>query len=72
MARQEVELLPEHMEGLARWVDRVVLRLGIPPTHITYRAEDVRTLSGPLVLCTVAVLPHPALPGFPGMLEHST
>jgi hypothetical protein len=45
-------------------MERALLRLGVPPTYVTYRAEYVPTVTGRMVLCTVAVLPHPSLPRF--------
>jgi hypothetical protein len=53
-------------------MERVLLRLGVPPTYIRYRAEYVPAVTGRMVLCTVAVLPHPRLPGFQGEICYST
>jgi hypothetical protein len=47
-------------------MERALLRLGVPPTYVTYRAEYVPAVTGRMVLCTVAVLPHPSLPRFKG------
>jgi hypothetical protein len=47
-------------------MERDLLRLGVPPTYVTYRVEYVPAVTGWMVLCTVAVLPHPSLPGFKG------
>jgi hypothetical protein len=47
-------------------MERALLRLGVPPTYVTYRAEYVPAVIGKMVLCTVIVLPHPSLPGFKG------
>jgi hypothetical protein len=37
-----------------------------------YRAEYVPTVTGQIVLCTVAVLPHPSLPRFKGEVCYSS
>jgi hypothetical protein len=34
-------------------MDRALLRLGAPPTYVTYRTEYVRAVIGRMVLCTV-------------------
>jgi hypothetical protein len=52
-------------------MERALLRLGVPPTSVTYRAEYVPAVTGRMVLCTVAVLPHPSLPGFKGEVCYS-
>jgi hypothetical protein len=46
------------------------LKLGVPPTHVTYRTEYVPAPTVLLVLCTVTVLPHPVLPGFKGEVSY--
>jgi hypothetical protein len=53
-------------------MERALLRLGVPPTYVTYRSEYVPAVTGRMVLCTVAVLPHPGLPGFKGEVCYST
>jgi hypothetical protein len=53
-------------------MERALLRLGIPPTYVTYRAKYVPAVTGQMVLCMVAVLPHPSLPGFKGEVCYST
>jgi hypothetical protein len=53
-------------------MERALLRLGVPPTYFTYHAEYVPIMTGWMVLCTVAVLPHPSLPGFKGEVCYST
>jgi hypothetical protein len=52
-------------------MERALLRLGVPLTYVTYRAEYVPAVTGRMVLCTVAVLPHPSLPGFKGEVCYS-
>jgi hypothetical protein len=53
-------------------MERALLRLGVPPTYVTYRAEYIPTVTGWMVLCMVAVLPHPSLPRFKGEVCYST
>jgi hypothetical protein len=53
-------------------MERALLRLGVPPTYVTYRAEYVPGVTGQMVLCTVVVLPHPSLLGFKGEVCYST
>jgi hypothetical protein len=53
-------------------MERALLRLGVPPTYVTYRVEYVPTVTGQMVLCTVVVLPHSNLPGFKGEVCYST
>jgi hypothetical protein len=53
-------------------MERALFRVGVPPTYITYRAEYVPTVTGRMVLCTVAILPHSILPGFKGEVCYST
>jgi hypothetical protein len=53
-------------------MERTLLRLGVPPTYVTYRAEYVPAVTWRMVLCTVAVLPHPSLPGFKGEVCYNT
>jgi hypothetical protein len=72
MERQAAEITPETCGELCHWLDRALLRLGVPPTYVTYRAEYMPAVTGQLVLCTVAVLPHSALPGFKGEVCYST
>jgi hypothetical protein len=52
-------------------MERTLLRIGVPPTYVTYRAEYVPTVTGRMVLFTVAILPHPSLPGFKGEVCYS-
>jgi hypothetical protein len=52
-------------------MERALLRLGVPPTYVTYRAEYVPIMTGRMVLYTVVVLPHPSLPGFKGEVCYS-
>ena len=40
-------------------MERILLKLGVPFTDVTYRIENTPTLSGPMVLDTVTILPHP-------------
>jgi hypothetical protein len=53
-------------------MERALLRLGVPLTYVTYCADYVPVVIGRMVLCTVAVLPHPSLPGFKGEVCYST
>jgi hypothetical protein len=53
-------------------MERALLRLGVPPTYVTYRAEYVPAVTGRMVLCTVTVLPHPSVLGFKGEVCYST
>jgi hypothetical protein len=53
-------------------MERALLRLGVPPTYVTYRAEYIPAVTGQMVLCTVTVPPHPSLPGFKGEVCYST
>jgi hypothetical protein len=52
-------------------MERALLRLGVPSTYVTYRAEYIPAMTGQMVLRTVAVLPHPSLPGFKGEVCYS-
>ena len=70
MARREIEILPEHYGEIPRWMERILLKLGVPSTHVTYRVENTPTPSGPMVLGTVTVLPHPALLEFKGEVNY--
>jgi hypothetical protein len=72
MECQVAEITPETCGAICHWMDRALLRLGVPPTYVTYRAEYVRVMTGRTVLCTVAVLPHLNLPGFKGEVCYST
>jgi hypothetical protein len=71
MERQDAEITPETCGAICHWMERALLRLGVPPTYVTYHAEYVLTVTGRMVLCTVAVLPHPSLPGFKGEVCYS-
>jgi hypothetical protein len=53
-------------------MERALLRLGVPPTYVTYHAEYVPAVTRWMVLSTVAVLPHPNFPGFEGEVCYST
>jgi hypothetical protein len=53
-------------------MERALLKLGVPPTYVTYCVEYVATMTGQMVLCTVVVLSHPSLPGFKGEVCYST
>jgi hypothetical protein len=64
MERQVVEITLETCRAICHWVERALLSLGVPPTYVTYHAEYVPAVTGWMVFCTVAVLPHPSLPGF--------
>jgi hypothetical protein len=69
--RQDGEITPETCGAIYYWMERALLRLGVPPTYVTYRAEYAPSVTGRMVLCTVAVLPHPSLPGFKGEVCYS-
>jgi hypothetical protein len=71
MEHQVAEITPETCGAICHWMERALLRLGVPPTYVTYRTEYVPTVTGRMVLCTVAVLPHPSLPGFKGEVCYS-
>jgi hypothetical protein len=72
MERQVAEITPETYGAICHWMERALLRLGVPPTYVMYRAEYVPAVTGRMVLCTVAVLPHPNLLGFKGEACYST
>jgi hypothetical protein len=71
MEHQVAEIIPKTCGAICHWMERALLRLGVPPTYVTYRAEYVPAVTGRMVLCTVAVLPHPSLPGFKGEVCYS-
>jgi hypothetical protein len=71
MERQDAEITPETCGAICHWMERALLRLGVPPIDVTYHAEYVPAVTGQMVLCTVAVLPHPSLPGFKGEVYYS-
>jgi hypothetical protein len=71
MEHQDAEITPETCRAICHWMERALLRLGVPPTYVTYRAEYVPAVTGWMVLCTVAMLPHPSLPGFKGEVCYS-
>jgi hypothetical protein len=71
MEREDAEITPETCGAICHWMERALLRLGVPPTYVTYRAEYVPAVAGRMVLCTVVVLPHPSLPGFKGDVCYS-
>jgi hypothetical protein len=62
MERQVTEITPETCGVICHWIERALLRLGVPPTYVMYCAEYVPAVTGWMVLCTIAVLPHPSLP----------
>jgi hypothetical protein len=72
MERQVAEITPETCGAICHWMERALLRLGVPPTYVTYRAEYVPAVTEQMVLCTVTVLPHSSLPGFKGEVCYST
>jgi hypothetical protein len=72
MERQVAEITPETCGAICHWMERALLRLGVPLTYVTYRAEYVPAVTGRMVLCTVAVLPHSSFPGFKGEVCYST
>jgi hypothetical protein len=72
MERQVAEITPETCGAICHWMERALLRLGVPPTYVTYCAEYIPAVIGRMVLCTVTVLPHPSLPGFKGEVCYST
>jgi hypothetical protein len=72
MECQVAEITPETCGAICHWMERALLRLGVPPNYVTYHAEYVPPVTGWMVLCTVAVLPHPSLPGFKGEVCYST
>jgi hypothetical protein len=72
MECQVVEITPETCRAICHWMERALLRLGVPPTYITYHVEYVPAVTGWMVLYTVAVLPHLSLLGFKGEVCYST
>jgi hypothetical protein len=72
MEHQVAEITPETCGAICHWMERALLRLGVPPTYVTYRAEYVPAVTGRMVLCTIVVLPHPSLPGFNEEVCYST
>jgi hypothetical protein len=72
MERQVAEITPETCGAICHWMERALLRLGVPLTYVTYRAEYVPAVTGRMVLCAVAVLPHSSFPGFKGEVCYST
>jgi hypothetical protein len=72
MERQVAEITLETCGAICHWMERALLRLGVPLTYVTYRTEYVPAVTGWMVLCTVAVLPHSSLPGFKGEVCYST
>jgi hypothetical protein len=71
MECQDAEITPETCGVICHWMERALLRLGVPPTYVTYCAEYVPAVTGRMVLCTVTVLPHPSLSGFKGEVCYS-
>jgi hypothetical protein len=72
MECQVAETTLETCGAICHWMERALLMLGVPPTYVTYRTEYVPSVIGQMVLCTVAVLPHPSLLGFKGEVCYST
>jgi hypothetical protein len=54
MERQIAEITPETCGAICHWMERALLRLGVPPTYVTYCAEYIPTVTGRMVLCTRA------------------
>jgi hypothetical protein len=52
MEHQVAEITPETCGAICHWMERALLRLGVPPTYVTYRAEYVPAVTGRMVLCT--------------------
>jgi hypothetical protein len=71
MERKDAEITPETCGAICNWMERALLRLGVPPTYVTYHAEYVPAVTGQMVLSMVAVLPHPSLLGFKGEVCYS-
>jgi hypothetical protein len=44
IVRQAMEITVEMCGELCHWLERALLRLGVPPTYVTYRAEYVPTV----------------------------
>jgi hypothetical protein len=72
MECQAAEITLETCRELCHWLERALLRLGVPPTYVMYHAEYVPAVTGQLVLCTIVVHHHPTLPGFKGEVCYST
>jgi hypothetical protein len=72
MEHQVAEITLETCGAVYHWMERALLRLGVPLTYVTYHAEYVPALTRRMVLCTAAVLPHPSLPGFKGEVCYNT
>jgi hypothetical protein len=72
MECQVAEITPKTCGVICHWMERALLRLGVPPTYVTYRAKYVPAVTGWMVRCTVTVLPHQSLPGFKGEVCYST
>jgi hypothetical protein len=72
MECQVAEITPETCGAICHWMERALLRLGVPPTYVTYHAEYVPAVTGQMVLYTVSILPHLSLPGFKGEVYYST
>jgi hypothetical protein len=39
MERQVAEITPETCGAICHWMERALLKLEVPPTNVTYRAE---------------------------------
>jgi hypothetical protein len=72
MERQVAEITSETCGAICHLMERALLRLGVPPTYVTYHAEFVPAVKGRMMLCTVAILLHPSLLGFKGEVCYST
>jgi hypothetical protein len=72
MESQVTEITPDTCGAICHWIERALLRLGVPPTYVTYCTEYVPAVTRRMVLCTVAVLPHSSLPRFKGEVCYST
>jgi hypothetical protein len=69
---QVAEITLEMCGAICHWMERSLLRLGVPPTYVTYRVKYVPAVTGKMVLCMVTVLPHPNLSGFKGKVCYNT
>jgi hypothetical protein len=72
MERQVTEITLEMCGAICHWMERALLRLGVPPTYVMYCAEYVPVMTRRMVLYTVTILPHPSLPRFKGEVCYST
>jgi hypothetical protein len=51
MERQVAEITPETCGVICHWMEKAHLKLEVPPTNVTYRAEKVPAVTGRMVLC---------------------